>query len=229
MIKLRHILPLLLGSVITATAAAAETIEYRASVIANASTGDHAPYMIGSWNRGRITGANGIWHNGEAVKHIDRNRRFSWGAGIEYLLGYGSASDYDRWNNTDQAWTNSSVRQAPARIQQLYAELKFRGVWLTAGMKNSVSGIVDGSLSSGDLVRSNNARPIPGIAAGFIDFQDIPFTNGWVQIDGEIMYGKMTDNGFRKDMFNYYDNILPLGLWYTYKRCYFRTKPSQPF
>lgn len=220
-----------LSYVVLATAAlcghAEEPLEYRASVIVNASTGRFAPYMIGSWNRGRITNAKGLWHNGEATKKLDLSRRFSWGAGVEYIVGYGNAAAYDRWDNSAKAWTHNYVRQAPARLQQLYGEVKFRGVYLTAGMKNTHSGIVDDRLSSGDLVRSNNAAPIPGVSAGFVDFQDIPFTNGWVQIDGEIMYGKFFDNSYTKNTYNYYDNLIATGLWYTYKRCYFRTKPSE--
>ena len=125
-------------------------------------------------------------------------------------------------------WSVSERRQSPARIQQLYGEIKYRSVYLLAGMKERHSRIVDDSLSSGDLTRSNNARPIPGIAAGFLDFVDIPLTNGWVQIDGEIMYGKFTDSKYKEQTFNYYSGNLATDLWYIYRRCYFRTKPSQP-
>ena len=99
---------------------------------------------------------------------------------------------------------------------------------MLAGMKEHKSGIVDNELSSGDLTRSNNARPIPGVSVGFLDFQNIPFTNGWVQIDGELMYGRFTDSSFRKNTFNYYSGLIGTSNWYTYKRCYFRTKPTMP-
>ena len=36
---------------------------------------------------------------------------------------------------------------------------------------------------------------IPGVEAGFLGFQNIPFTNGWVQIGGAISYGRFTDDG----------------------------------
>ena len=165
-------------------------LEYRAAVVGNVSTGAFAPYMLGSWNYGKITGKSGVWHDGFIGKKMDTGSRFGWGAGFEYLLGYGSAAYYDDYRTmVDGRPSVRASRQAPARVQQLYAEIKYRGVYLLGGMKERRSGIVDNGLSSGDLVRSNNARPIPGVAAGFIDFQNIPFTNGWVQIDGEIMYG----------------------------------------
>ncbi len=204
-------------------------LEYEVSLTANASTGDHAPYMIGSWNYGRITGASGIWNDGRIEKRTDLQKRFSWGAGVEYMAGYGSAAEYDRYDAAHMTMGRRGVRQAPVRLQQLYGEVKYRGVYLLAGMKERRSLIVDGDLSSGDLTRSNNARPIPGVAAGFVDFQDIPLTGGWVQIDGEIMYGRFTDSSFREKTFNYYTGELWTGNWYTYKRCYFRTRPSMPF
>lgn len=219
----------LLSAALTASADSIASLDYQASVIANASTGDFAPYMLGSWNYGKVTEKSGIWNNGYIGKRLDRSSRFSWSAGFEYMFGYGSAADYDDYRKmTDGKPSKRAVRQAPARIQQLFGELKYRGVYLLAGMKERHSQIVDDRLSSGDLVRSNNARPIPGVAAGFIDFQDIPFTNGWLQIDGEIMYGRFCDTRFEENRFNYYSGFLDGDLMYTYKRCYFRTKPSQP-
>lgn len=209
--------------------ARAAEFEYEASIAANASTGNHAPYMIGSWNYGRINGASGVWHDGRIEKKMTLDKRFNWGVGMEYLLGYGTAAKYDRYDAIIDSWTTSSYRQFPARLHQIYGEIKYRGVYLLGGMKERHSGIVDDDLSSGDLVRSNNASPIPGIAAGFVDFQDIPFTNGWVQIDGEIMYGRFIDSKYKKDTFNYYAGLLSYNNCYTYKRCYFRTNPAMPF
>lgn len=218
-----------LGAVVDGAQAQSDVqIDYQVRLLANASTGNHAPYMIGSWNYGRVTGDAGVWNNCEAVKSMDLNSRFSWGAGVEYMLGYGSAADYLRWDNDLQKFYTNHMRQAPVRLQQFYGEIKFRGAFITVGMKHSHSGIVDDTMSSGDFTRSNNARPVPGVAVGFVDFQNIPFTGGWLQVNGELMYGKMTDTGFKKDMFNYYNGVLGTNLMYTYKRCYFRTKPTQP-
>ena len=204
-------------------------VKYHASVTAQASSESLAPYMLGSWNQGRYVEGSGIWQEAGLLKSLDMSKRFSWSVGVDYLAGIGSNTDYARWDEKTGTWGINSARRNAFRITQLFGELKYRSVYLTAGMKNSGSRILDDNLSSGDLVRSNNAAPIPGVTAGFLDFVDIPFTNGWVQIDGELMYGKMMDSNFKKREFNYYSGVEALNLYYNYKRCYFRTNPDKNF
>ena len=71
-------------------------LEYHASLTAQASSQRLAPYMIGSWNQGRYSQGNGIWQEGGIFKELNMNRRFSWGAGFEYIVGVGSEKAYDR-------------------------------------------------------------------------------------------------------------------------------------
>ena len=66
---------LVLALPLVAGAVAPVTVDYDASVWVNASTGDQAPYMIGSWNYGRITGATGVWQTGRAEKRMTLDRR----------------------------------------------------------------------------------------------------------------------------------------------------------
>lgn len=212
-----------------AAACAEVPLKWHASLDAQTSSGRLAPYMLGSWNEGRFFEATGIWQEAGIEKQTDLAPRFSWGAGADYIVGSGSRADYRRWIPAEQQWTSHRVGRNAFRIQQLYAEVKYRSLLLTAGMKYSRSGIVDPSLSSGDLTRSNNATPIPGLGLAMIDFRDIPFTKGWVQVNAELMYGKMTDTRFDERQFNFYSGLHTTGLWYNYKRLYFRTNPAKPF
>lgn len=223
--SIKRILTAIAASISLSVGAA--DFDYRADVIANASTGDLAPYLLSANNGGKFTNAKGIWQNGLLQKSM-LDKHFDWGFGFEYLIGFGSDMDYDRWNPENKSWTTKSVNSSPIQIQQLWAEARYRGLYLCAGMHSQPSLIVDANLSSGDITRSNNARPIPGLEIGFNDFQNIPFTNGWLQIEGRIMYGKMTDSSFKNKMFNHYNGLIGTDLWYTYKRCYFRTNPTQP-
>lgn len=211
------------------TAAAAPAIEYSATLNALASSGDFAPYMIGSWNYGRTVAKNQLSLDLEAHRDFDLSKRFSWSAALEFMTGYSHKALYDRYDEASGEWTTHRVGPAPIHLQQLYAEVKFRGVFLSAGLKNQHSILVNDTLSSGDLIQSTNARPIAMVNIGFVDFQDIPFTRGWVQIEGRIGYGKFADNDYLRHQYNHYNFHLATGVLYTYKRAYFRTKPSERF
>lgn len=204
-------------------------VSYEASVTAQSSSLSLAPYMLGSWNEGKYMEGNGIWQGASLLKEIDRSKRFDWSAGAGYLAGVGQNTYYARWNDVSESWSENSAGRNAFRITRLFGQLKFRGAFIMAGMRNTRSGIVDEDLSSGDLTRSNNATPIPGVAIGFIDFQDIPFTKGWVQINGELMYGRMMDTHFKQREFNRYSGVEALNLYYNYKYCYFRTNPNKNF
>lgn len=202
-------------------------IAYSVSLSANAGKGEFAPYYIASNRHGTLTGSNGGQIRLSAFRVMDRKRRFSWGAGAD-IVGYAaSATDYERYDAVSRTWSMNPQRPQPVWIQQLYGELKWRALFMTVGLKQHGSALLDNALASGDLVESGNARPIPEVRVGFLDFQDIPLTNGWLQLQGEIAYGKMTDNGWLRDHYNYYNHFLTLGTYYHYKRLYFRTRPSE--
>lgn len=203
-------------------------VHYSATVAVGASTGDFAPYFIGALSGGRHVRSGEAMLDVAATRDLDTARRFSWGAGAEIIAGAFSADSYRRWDAAASAWGSRDNRPAPVWIQQLYAELKYRAVYLRAGQKDPSSRLLDESVSSGDLTRSSNARGIPGAEAGFLDFVDIPLTRGWVQIDGAVGYGRFTDDGFKRKQFSYYNFVTTADIWYTYKRCYFRTRPAEP-
>lgn len=227
--RIGSLLTMLIVAIWSNVVSAESTFEYHASLTAQASSESLAPYMLGSWNYGRYVEGSGIWQEAGISKPLEMSKRFSWSAGIDYIAGAASKTSYLRWDNSSKTWGTHDAKMPNFRLTQIFGQLKYRAVFLTLGMKNSHSKIVDDRLSSGDLTLSNNAAPIPGVSAGFLDFQNIPFTNGWVQIDGEIMYGKMMDTNFKRAEFNYYTGLEPLYLWYHYKRCYFRTNPNKNF
>lgn len=207
----------------------AMTVDYEATLMAAPSTGRFTPYMIGSWKNGLMNGRRGVILDIAAEKKLDKSRRFSWAAGVELAAGHTSASDYEHYDAASSAWGVQPYRPAAFVVQQAYATVKYRQVFLTAGQKNPQSYLLNPIVSSGDPARSNNSRGLPGVEVGFLDFVDIPLTRGWVQIDGIISYNKFTDNSFRRDQFNCYNDLLATGMLYTYKRAHFRSNPSKPF
>lgn len=202
-------------------------VNYQATVIGTIGDGDFAPHYISSLNHGIITQSDNALLRLRAWKPLETNTRFSYGFGADFVTGFSSGVDYLRYNPTTTTFYSHEEKPANIWLQQLYGEIKYRGVFLTVGLKEHQSAMLNNSLTSGDLVESGNARPIPELRAGFIDYQDIPFTNGWVQIEGEISYGKLTDNDWVKNHYNFYNSHIAQGVWYTYKRAYFRTKPDE--
>ena len=201
-------------------------LDWELSSILNTGSGDFAPHYISSLRHGKVSQTNSFVLGAGAWKQLRRDYKFSWGAGVEIDGGIASRSDYRHWN-ADGAETVSQIRPSTLWIQQLYAELKWRSLFFEAGMKERVSALLNDKLTSGDLVESGNARPIPQIRAGFVDFQNIPLTEGWLQIQGELGYGKFADGGWMKKFYNYGSYHLNSGAYYLYRRLYLRTNQSK--
>ena len=200
---------------------------YTVGIHANAGNSKLAPYYISSNCGGVFTQQYSILAHAGLRHNINRNERFSWGAGISIWGGYASSAGYERYKGNGQFEVQ---QQHPARlwIEEAYAEAKYRSIFAVAGQKYKSSPIVNGELSSGDLVWSNNARPPVGLRAGFIDFQDIPFTRGWVQLHGEFGYFRQFDDKWLENHYNYFNHFITTGTWLHYKSLHFRTNPNQP-
>ena len=211
----------------TGVTTAVPDVQYGVSIVMNAGDSELAPYYISSNSGGTVTQqydalvVAGLWHA------LRPTKRLSWGAGIEAWCGYASSAGYERYKGNGQFEVQ---KQHPARmwLQQAYLEGKYRSIYAVAGQKQKDSPIVNGELSSGDLVWSNNARPPVGLRAGFIDFQDIPFTKGWVQLNGEFGYFRQLDDKWLENHYNYYNHFITTGTWLHYKSLHFRTRPDQP-
>lgn len=201
-------------------------MEWTAEVIANAGSGDFAPHYISALRHGRLTQTNGLTASYGVRREMRNDKRFSWGGGAELLGVVTSGNDYRHWNY-DGTEGSSRVRPGIVRIQQLYGEVKWRSLFLEAGMKERGSALLNDTLTSGDVVESGNARSIPQVRAGFIDFETVPLTGGWLQVQGELGYGKQTDGGWMKKFYSYGSYHLNSGAYYLYRRLYFRSNPEK--
>lgn len=212
--------------------AIAETpLNYQGEVFGNAGNGDFAPYYMMSNNGGVLTQSKTLAIRLKAWKDFDLSERFSYSFGADMIGEYASATDYMQFDHTAGELRPKSRRPVAERIQQLYGELKYRGVFLSVGMKERRSPLFNSDLISGDFIQSGNARPLPEVRAGFVDFQNIPLTKGWVQILVELSFGKYTPghNSWLEEHYNYNTSFINTGVWTHYKSMYFRTKPSERF
>lgn len=210
------------------TARADYPVDLDLSLSGGSGSGTFAPYYIASNNHGIVTQASNALVGLKLGHDESLGRGWSYSWGVEAIGGYSSTADYIRYNDTSNDWNLNPQHPSALWLQQLYGRVDYRSLFLTVGMRDAGSALLNNSLSSGDLIEGPNARPIPQVRAGFNDFQPVPFTNGWVEIQGEISYGKMADNGWLKSHYGYYTDHICLGSLYSYKRCYFRTKSSKP-
>ena len=112
-------------------------------------------------------------------------------------------------------------------FHQLYADLKYRSLGLSIGAKERSNPFKNKDLSTGGLTLSNNARPIPQIEAGFPTFVEIPYTNGYMQIQGGISYGRFNDDKYKIPYAgdgSYAENVL-----YHRKYAYFKIEKKSPW
>lgn len=206
---------------------------------------DEVPYQLASNRHGVVSpdGSNG-WARVGLFRNWDTSSRFSYAFGIDLAGGFAQTSTMLRTSLQDSFDSYSDefrrdVHLSKMRfwIQQAYADIKYRSIFLSVGSKEYTGEITNFLLSSGDLIWSGNARPIPQIRAGFWDFVNIPFTNGWVQIKGDIAYGIFTDDNYLKSRFNYdgysqsaYSlSFVTTNTLYHQKRVYFRSHKDRPF
>ena len=213
-------------------ASAEVKIETEATFYGGFGSGEFAPYLISSNQYGKFTQSKNALLDLRAEKHLDLSRRFDWSAGVEAIGGYTSSADYIQAIPDGNPYAVNPQHPARVWIQQLYAQVKWRSLYLSVGMKDRPSSYVDQRLSSGDLIWSGNSRAIPEVRLGFVDFQDIPLLKHALQIDLQISYGKFMDTDFTLNHYNKNSwsvrNSGPIStgnLW-TYKRINFRTKPT---
>lgn len=204
-------------------------IDYQVSLTANAGSGDFAPSYLMANNHGVLTQPGSTTLRLSTGGEINLSNRLTLSFGVDLMGGYSSETDYQLYDTQSESMVMRSASNAPVWMQQLYAELSYRSVFLSLGMKEEPSVFVNQDLSSGDLCFSGNARPMPGVLAGFVDFQDIPLTNGWIQVNGAIGYYASLDKSWMEDRYNYYNYYIAYDYMMHYKYMHLRTNPDKPF
>ncbi|MDR0699280.1 MAG: capsule assembly Wzi family protein [Tannerella sp.] len=106
----------------------------------------------------------------------------------------------------------STPRYRNVYIQQLYAEIGYKWLMLTIGSKENYTSLWDKNLSSGDMVHSANARPIPEINISVPNFTPLPATKGFILFKGDFAAGRSFDTEYLKQLKNkgqlYVENVL---------------------
>lgn len=203
-------------------------VAYRVGLTLNTGGSDFAPYYIASNRGGTVSQQHSALLSAALSHELDTTRRLSWGAGIEAWAGYTSSVCYQRYDAASGGWHDNAQHPSRVWLQQLWLEGKHRGVFLMVGQKDIDPGFVNRALSSGDLVMSGNARAPFGARAGFVNYQNVPFTRGWLQIRGEYGYYRFNNTPWLKNHYNYYNSFITVHHWFNYKNIFFRSNPTKP-
>lgn len=119
-----------------------------------------------------------------------------------------------------------------AYLQQCYANLSYKSLFLEIGAREEPPVLRDDQLSSGAFAKGTNAKPVPQLHLGTDGFVDVPFTKGWLQTNFEGGYGRFLDGDYREHAYfraqeaNY---KYATGIWYHQKHLFFRTNPTKRF
>ena len=202
---------------------------WNVSLTSALGNGDFAPSYIMNNRNGVLTQSSGVLARAGVEYSLNISSHFSLCAGADVVGGVQSATDYGLYSPVSARVEPRNAKEALVWLQQFYARAQFRNVFLTLGMRERESVLVNQRLSSGDLCFSGNIRPMPGVTAGFADFCNIPLTGGWVQICGEVGYFKALDKKWKENRYNFEDQFITTGYTYNYKYLHLRTNPSKPF
>lgn len=176
-----------------------DSLEWRGELNMHFSGGRQTPFWLtaNTYGLGSLKKNNG-YLRASLYKKMDRSNRFSWGAGVDLVGGV--------------------RQQSPFAIHQLYGEIRYRCLDLLIGQKELPGEFSNPRLSTGNLLYSGNARPIPQIRAGIFDYASIWGTRGWLGIKGYIAYGMFSDSKWMKNWVKdgaYTQNVLyhSKGFW----------------
>lgn len=189
------------------TEEAEDATSYKAEVFGSASSGSTTPFWMVSNRYGVVPlDANNGYLNAGVFHQQHFGKGFRWSAGLDIV------AVVPRYRNV--------------YIQQIYAELGYKSMLLSVGSKENRHSLWDHSLSSGDMVLSSNARPIPEIKLSMPEFTVVPLTKGWMQVKGDFAVGKSFDTKYLEDFSNGKQTYIKNVLWH-HKSFYVRIKDTQ--
>ncbi len=159
----------------------AQTLTYCIETGVNVGSGDFAPFWHTANRYGLSSEEPNAAYLSAGIFQEDKHpgRKWSYAYGVE-LAG-------------------AANHVASFLVQQAYVDLRYKKLQLEVGSKERGSEGKNDYLSTGGLIFSTNARPVPQVRIGFPEFVPVPGTGMWLHVKGHIAYGFFTDEGFQKD------------------------------
>ena len=184
-----------------------EATSYRAEIAGSLSSGNYTPFWMASNRYGVVPlEANNAYLKAGVFHRQHFGKGFRWSVGLDLVAAV------PRYKNV--------------YIHQLYAELGYKWIKLSIGSKERYQSMVDPFLSSGDMILSNNARPIPEVNLSVPEYTTIPRTKGWLQVKGNFSVGKSIDTGYLDEFYSDRYTLIKDVLWH-HKALSFQIKDTE--
>ena len=104
---------------------------------------------------------------------------------------------YGRLGTTSDMW-----------VHQAYLNMK---IWdmvkVSAGWQEETVGSSEPSISTGSVIWSGNARPMPKIAIGTPGYVPVPFTRGYAEISGTLSHGWFEEGRYASNVWLHHKNF----------------------
>ena len=168
---------------------------YSIESFGSAASGKYTPFWIVSnkygiapLDAGNAYFRSGIFHN-QSLGY-----GFQWSAGIDIIA--------------------AAPRYRNVYAHQIYAGIRYKSLDLTIGSKENYTSMWDRDLSSGDMVHSANARPIPEINISVPQFTPVPYTKGIIQFKGNFAVSRSFDEDYIQHFINEKQHFTKNTLWH---------------
>ena len=120
-----------------------------------------------------VTGRAGIWKDyvssGSDDTLTKRPRRWGWGFGVNAVMNAGSRTQI--------------------LLPEAYVRAKYGGLELSVGRRRELIGLGDSTLSSGFVVGSGNALPIPKVQLATRGYLPFGFLKSWIAVNAGYAHG----------------------------------------
>ncbi len=202
MLQFRYILTLLFSLSILQSLAQIELPEYSAEVGLSSQLSKKKPFYFYTQKDGKCTTSPApVYSTLMLTSGLDTSKNFYINYGLEGHFRYSEHIE--------------------SELVQAFTDIKFHFIKFLAGMKSETYESPQTKLTSGPMLFSRNAKPIPRVAIASDGWIKIPFTQNYAKIKGYISHGWLNDERYVKHTYLHhkyayikFGGKLPVNIYY---------------
>lgn len=186
-----------------------DSLTYDVGLAGLASSGTYAPFWLQSGQHGRIAESA---HSGYITATIEKQagsagRWWDYDAAIDLSGSVFSSRPEGPLHDGCKHFPYFSGSHSAFLVNRLYAHARLYVIDITAGVNPYVSPLPEPNLSTGSLLFSGNAMPMPRISIGIDNYMPVPGLFGYLEIKGHLSHGWITDDAFVRGALLHYKYV----------------------